>query len=69
MRCNSKNYKRINILEVACRQYKDTTLFSPYFSNSEINKAITRENNYLAYICFVLLFLSLALVDMNPCNI
>ena len=35
-------------------------------SSTDINKAITHENNCLPYVCFVLLFLPLAMVELGP---
>ena len=61
---NSKNQKKSNILEVA--SLRSCTFKSIHIAISTgINKAITHENNCLPYICFVLLFLSLTMVDLE----
>ena len=35
-------------------------------SSTDINNDITHENNCLPYVCFVLLFLPLAMVELGP---
>ena len=61
---NSKNQKKSNILEVA--SLRSCAFKSIHIAISTgINKAITHENNCLPYICFVLLFLSLIMVDLE----
>ena len=56
--------------EAAFRQYTLSRCYVFKFfhiaTGPGINKAITHENDCLPYMCFVLLFLPLALVDLGP---